>query len=124
MHPISNKQPQTSIRDDNPLIGLVGILIGLYALQDLPCISASNRIEILEVTVPMRLSVYFAVLFIGYVWRQSSVNNSLVFSLMFFEMFLNFWMYTALREERNEQRKQMIRDLANAEAEQDVDKQD
>jgi hypothetical protein len=103
---------------------LIAVIVGLYALQDLPCLGADNYLDILEINVPIRLSVYFGALSAGYLLRPLYLNNSLIFVFMFFEMFVNFWLFTAVREERNELSKRQIREGAGEDEGASFDKDD
>jgi hypothetical protein len=59
--------------------------------------------------VPIRLCIYFAVTGYGYLVYNPYLTNSLMFSIGFIEVVLNFLIYVTIREERNEFNKIQIR---------------
>lgn len=92
------------IRQEEPLVGLVALLLTVSALQDVGTlgIQETAHLKPLELVVPSRVGIFFLLTSYIYLYPTSYVSNGLTFVYGFIEMTLNFWIYVAAREERNE----------------------
>lgn len=96
-----SNQPPVVIRHEEPLVGLVALLLTVLGLQDVGALGA-DYLKYLEFTVPARLTVFFLITAYIYYNPQSNISNGFTFTYGFLEMILNFWIYATAREERNE----------------------
>lgn len=86
------------------IIGLFSILFGSIGLIDLIQLFHNNEI-FFESIIPTRLVFAFTICIISYLSKNSIINNDLIFSFSFIEIFLNFFIYNILKQEKYEKKK-------------------
>ncbi|KAK9476371.1 increased loss of mitochondrial DNA protein 1 [Lipomyces japonicus] len=101
--------PDAEFKKDDPAIGLIIVLLIYAAISDISVIISPNT-SFLEVTVPFRLMFSFIVTAFSYLGSDSniSLSNSIVFTISFVEIIIQFWLYTTLREERSVKIRQQV----------------
>ena len=90
------------------LAGILACVLGLVALDDFVILFQEGSIEHWRGVVPLRLAVFFVITFCSY-YRVGPLANSLAFTYSFIEMMVNFLLYIVVREELNENTRQIIR---------------
>ncbi|KAK5960761.1 Ilm1p PWA37_002198 [Arxiozyma heterogenica] len=82
-------------------LGFFSVLFVLLAINDLIPLLEDNKQYFFSV-VPVRLTVFFILTTVSY-WGQDYyyLHNNVVFIYSFAEVWLNFLIYTSIREERN-----------------------
>lgn len=94
--------PALTLSSYSAQLGLVSMLFGLMAVHDLIPLLEKNTM-FFESIVPLRLMFFFIVTGLSYVLEGNLfLHNNAVFIYGFCEVWLNFLIFTALREERNE----------------------
>lgn len=92
------KVPLVFLDSGNPLTSVLAFFFGMLALTDLVPILLEN-ISYFDTIIPIRTTVYF--LLAGYMCVVSSpLANSLMFTYVFFEVWINFITYNNLRDEK------------------------
>ncbi|QLG71705.1 hypothetical protein HG535_0C00540 [Zygotorulaspora mrakii] len=82
-------------------VGIFGLLFLLLALHDLVPLVENNKAYFNSV-VPIRLMVFFVLTAMSYLWESNLyVHNNVVFTYSFVEVWINFVVLGALREEKN-----------------------
>lgn len=99
----------TYVGANDQLVVLVAALLFASALQDFAALFRNNYIDYFRTTLPMRLVLFFGFSAASYMHLPGYESASL-FSYMFVEVVLNFWLYITIREEHNEQLRLTIRD--------------
>lgn len=96
-------------------LGTFGILFLMLAFSDLLPLLESNRKYFYSI-VPARLTIYFVLTALSYLWTSNLyLHNNAVFLLCFNEVWMNFVIYGAIREERNEEFKRSSQFINNSE---------
>lgn len=96
-------------------LGIFGVLFLMLAFSDLLPLLESNH-KYFHSIVPARLTVYFILTSLSYLWTSNLyLHNNAVFLFCFNEVWLNFVIYGAVREERNEEFKRTNQFANNAE---------
>ncbi|CAN6669446.1 hypothetical protein TRVA0_041S01222 [Trichomonascus vanleenenianus] len=111
--------PLANLRYDNPLIGLVALLLILLGVADLPPL-AGDYILYFENALLYRLFAYFGIAGYSYFVYSPLLSNSLVFCFSFLELVLNFVIYATLREERNDINGEQLRFIVEEEEEEET----
>lgn len=106
-------------------LGVFGVLFLMLAFADLLPLLESNHKYFYSI-VPARLTVYFVLTAASYVWTSNLyLHNNGVFLFCFNEIWLNFIIYSAIREERNEEFKRNSQFANNVENfQEDPDEED
>lgn len=107
---------------DNPLAGLVGLLLIIMGCSDLAVLGLPNYMVFFEGSVPIRLTIYFVSVAYSLIVPTPFLSNTVVFTISFFDVILSFWIFVAIREERNEFRKQGLQALYGTVAENEAEK--
>ncbi|GCF00210.1 hypothetical protein ZYGM_002237 [Zygosaccharomyces mellis] len=96
-------------------LGIFGVLFLMLAFSDLLPLLESNH-KYFHSIVPARLTVYFILTSLSYLWTSNLyLHNNAVFLFCFNEVWLNFVIYGSIREERNEEFKRSNQFANNAE---------
>ena len=82
-------------------LGFFSVLFVLLAINDLIPLLEDNRQYFFSI-IPVRLTGFFILTTVSY-WGQDYyyLHNNVVFIYSFVEVWLNFLIYTSIREERN-----------------------
>ncbi|QHS74344.1 Ilm1p [Saccharomyces paradoxus] len=99
--------PQLTLSRYNGQLGLFALLFALNGIQDLiPLLE--NNVKYFQSIVPFRLLIFFILTGISYLWESNFyVHNNSVFIYCFAEVWINFLLYNAIREEKNEDFKRL-----------------
>ncbi|CAN3359155.1 hypothetical protein DICA3_D15632 [Diutina catenulata] len=104
--------PLVFLEKANPLNGVLAFAFAMLALADLVPLLSEN-LAYFETIVPIRTFVFFAVGAYCYL-VESVISNSLVFTYVFFEIWLNFLIYNNLRDEKYYRFKKFMEENPNA----------
>lgn len=92
--------PQLIMSQYSAQLGLFGFLFILLALTDLVPLLEDNKTYFYSI-VPIRLFAYFITASLSFVWNSNLyLHNNAVFIYSFIEIWINFLIYNALREEK------------------------
>lgn len=95
--------PALSMSQYSAQLGLFGILFLFAAVSDLIPLLERNQ-KYFNSVVPFRLFMFFTLAGLAYLWESNLyLHNNVVFTYCFIEVWVNFIVLGALREERNEQ---------------------
>ncbi|CAI4034516.1 hypothetical protein SMKI_10G3090 [Saccharomyces mikatae IFO 1815] len=99
--------PQLTLSRYNGQLGLFALLFALNGIHDLiPLLE--NNVGYFQSIVPARLLLFFILTAISYLWESNLyVHNNSVFIYCFAEVWINFLLYNAIREEKNESFKRL-----------------
>ncbi|QLQ78603.1 hypothetical protein HG537_0A08500 [Torulaspora globosa] len=101
--------PALAISQYSAQLGLFGILFLFASISDLVPLLENNK-KYFNSIVPLRLAVFFALTACSYLWESNLyLHNNAVFTYCFIEVWTNFVILGALREERNEEFKSLNR---------------
>ncbi|SCU77518.1 LADA_0A00870g1_1 [Lachancea dasiensis] len=101
--------PALTLSSYSAQLGLFAIIFGLMALHDLVPLLEQNKM-FFESIVPLRLMLFFILTTISYyVESNLFVHNNAVFIYGFCEVWINFLIFSALRDEKNEEFKKANR---------------
>lgn len=93
--------PGLMMSKNSAQLGVFGILFLLSAVQDLIPLLETNKKHFNSI-VPVRLLIFFILTGMSYMWESNFyVHNNAVFIYSFIEVWINFVVFGALREERN-----------------------
>lgn len=93
-------------------LGLVSVLFGLLATHDFIPLLEKNRM-FFESIVPIRLMFFFILTALSYYMEGNLyIHNNAVFIYGFCEVWMNFLIFSAIRDEKNEDFKRANRILA------------
>lgn len=107
---------------DNPLAGFVGLLLIVMGCSDVAVLGLPNYMVFFEGSVPIRLTIYFVSMAYSLIVHTPYLSNTVVFTMSFFDIILSFWIFTAIREERNEMRKHGLQALYGTVSESEAEK--
>ncbi|SJM88229.1 related to protein ILM1 [Zygosaccharomyces bailii] len=111
----SMRLPMLTMSPYSGQLGTFGILFLMLAFSDLLPLLESNRKYFYSI-VPARLTIYFVLTALSYLWTSNLyLHNNAVFLLCFNEVWMNFVIYGAIREERNEEFKRSSQFINNSE---------
>lgn len=99
--------PMIQVTQGNPLFGLLSLFVGLFALSDLVPVMAEN-ISHFETFVPIRLGFFFILATFCMISEYSLIANNVVFTYSFMEVWLNFLIFTNLRDEKYQRAKEFL----------------
>lgn len=95
--------PALSMSQNSAQLGLFGLLFLFSAISDLIPLLEGNE-KFFGSVVPFRLFMFFTLTALAYMWESNLyLHNNAVFTYCFVEVWINFIILGALREERNEQ---------------------
>lgn len=95
--------PSLTMSQYNAQLGLFGILFLFLSVGDLIPLLESNK-KYFNSIVPFRLFIFFILTALSYLWESNLyLHNNAVFIYSFIEVWINFIVFGALREERNEE---------------------
>ncbi|OXB42681.1 hypothetical protein B1J92_H00550g [Nakaseomyces glabratus] len=95
--------PALSMSQYSGQLGMFSILFFFAALNDLVPLMEDNKTYFRSI-VPVRLTVFFIIGAIAYLWTENLYfHNNAVFIYCFIEIWINFLLLNAVREERNEE---------------------
>ncbi|QLL33747.1 hypothetical protein HG536_0F00720 [Torulaspora globosa] len=101
--------PGLAISQYSAQLGLFGILFLFASISDLIPLLENNK-KYFHSIVPLRLTIFFALTACSYLWESNLyLHNNAVFTYCFIEVWVNFVILGALREERNEELKSQNR---------------
>lgn len=98
------------LNEYSPVFGIISVLFLVIAFSDLIPLMGSN-VAYFESAVPFRLFLFFGLATYCYVGSSFYICNGLVFVYSFAEVWFNFLIYAALRDEK------YVRDKAQAQKE-------
>lgn len=99
--------PALAMSQYSAQLGLFGVLFLLTSISDLIPLLEKNK-SYFNSAVPFRLFVFFALTACSYLWESNLyLHNNVVFTYCFIEVWVNFVILGALREERNEDFKKL-----------------
>lgn len=110
--------PIIQVTETNPLFGVLALFVLLSALSDVIPALAEN-IQYFETLVPTRLVVFFVLGAFCTVSESALVANNVVFTYAFLEIWLNFLIYTNLRDEKYYRAKKYLEEHGEELREQD-----
>lgn len=99
--------PIIPVDNKSPLNGMISLLLGFLAIGDLiPCLA--DNIQYFETAVPARLLFYF--MMAGYIYfvEDRMFSNNVTFVYSFLEVWINYLVFSNLREEKYARLKQYI----------------
>ena len=107
--------PQLTLSRYSGQLGLFALLFTLNGVHDLiPLLE--NNVKYFQSVVPVRLLIFFILTSISYLWESNFyVHNNSVFIYCFAEVWINFLLYNAIREEKNEEFKRLNQFMVNDE---------
>ena len=108
---IGHSLPQVYVGSGDALASLVATLFAAEGLQDFVLLFEDRYLETFRVILPARLIVYFAVSALSYM-KVASFAVGPLFTYCFTEILMNFWIFSAIREEMNEKLRVAIRSSA------------
>ncbi|CCE63128.1 hypothetical protein TPHA_0E00320 [Tetrapisispora phaffii CBS 4417] len=95
--------PALNLAPKSAQLGVVGLLFALLAIDDLIPLLERNTKHFSSI-VPFRLMIFFIVTASSYLAETNYyVHNNAVFIYSFIEVWLNFLIFSAIREERNDE---------------------
>ncbi|CAI1523331.1 hypothetical protein SEUBUCD646_0J03100 [Saccharomyces eubayanus] len=95
--------PQLTLSRYNGQLGLFALLFVLNGIHDLIPLLENNE-KYFQSIVPLRLLFFFILTGVSYLWESNLyIHNNAVFIYCFVEVWINFLLYNAVREEKNEQ---------------------
>lgn len=112
---VSQRLPQVYAGSGDALAPLVATLFAIEGLQDFTLLFEDRYLETFRVILPTRLIVYFVVAALSYM-QVSIFAVGPLFAYCFAEILLNFWIFSAIREEMNEKIRVSIRNSAGYES--------
>ncbi|CUS24835.1 LAQU0S20e00936g1_1 [Lachancea quebecensis] len=108
----SMRLPALILPSHSAQLGLVSMLFGLLATHDFIPLLERNKM-FFESIVPIRLMFFFILTALSYYMEENLyIHNNAVFIYGFCEVWMNFLIFSALRDERNEEFKRSNRILA------------
>lgn len=99
--------PIVQVTQGNPILGLLALFIGFFALSDLVPALAENTAHF-ETLVPVRLGFFFLLGLFCMVSEYGPLSNNIVFTYAFLEIWLNFLIYSNLRDEKYKRAKEFL----------------
>lgn len=94
--------PELTLARYSAQLGMFSILFLLLALADLIPLLENNMMYFYSI-VPVRLSIFFILGAWSYLSEKNYfIHNNAVFIYSFVEVWMNFLIYSAIRDERNE----------------------
>ncbi|CAI4044011.1 hypothetical protein SKDZ_10G3140 [Saccharomyces kudriavzevii ZP591] len=107
--------PELTLSRYNGQLGLFAILFVLNGIHDLiPLLE--NNVKYFQSIVPVRLLIFFILTGTSYLWESNFyIHNNSVFIYCFAEVWINFLLYNAVREEKNEEFKRLNQFVVNEE---------
>ncbi|KAL3230838.1 Protein ILM1 [Nakaseomyces bracarensis] len=94
--------PALTISPYSGQLGLISFIFFLLAVHDIIPFLEGNKVYFRSI-VPARLTVYFIIGAVSFLWTDNLyVHNNGVFIYTFVEIWINFLLLNAVREERNE----------------------
>lgn len=94
--------PALSLSPYSGQLGLISFVFLLLALHDIVPFLEGNKVYFRSI-VPVRLTIYFIIGAVSFLWVDNLfVHNNAVFIYSFVEIWINFLLLNAVREERNE----------------------
>lgn len=106
------KVPLVFLTKENPLVGILAFMFSMLALADLVPLLLEN-LAYFETIIPIRTAIYFAVAAYCYL-AELPLANSLVFTYVFFEVWINFITYNNLRDEKYYRFKKFVEENPHA----------
>ncbi|SCV02082.1 LAMI_0G15742g1_1 [Lachancea mirantina] len=98
--------PALNLAATSAQLGLFAVIFGLMALHDLIPLLETNRMYFQSI-VPTRLLFFFVIAGMSYFLETNFYfHNNAVFIYAFVEVWMNFLIFSAIREEKNEDFKQ------------------
>ncbi|CCF55759.1 hypothetical protein KAFR_0A03240 [Kazachstania africana CBS 2517] len=93
--------PSLTLSKYNAQLGLFGVLFAYLALLDFIPLLENNTMYFYSI-VPVRMLLFFVFTTLSYMWESNLyLHNNSVFVYSFSEVWINFIIYSALREEKN-----------------------
>lgn len=105
------------LEEKDGLAAACGMLLAIMAASDIPVISLDNYLEPLSSIVSLRLTVYFALVGYTFVFPGTALSCSPFFAFAFTDTVLNFLIFLAIRNERNEMIKTVINSSSTSQEE-------
>lgn len=99
--------PIVQVSPQNPLFGILSVFVAASAIGDLIPAMAEN-IAHFETLVPVRLFGFFALGAFTLLSEYGMIANNLVFTYSFMEIWINFLIYSNLRDEKYYRAKQYL----------------
>lgn len=99
--------PLVAVSPGNPLLGILSLFFTLLSLSDLVPILAENT-AYFEALVPIRLGFFFVLGTFCMISEFGMIANDVVFTYSFMEIWLNFLVYTNLRDEKYQRAKEFL----------------
>ncbi|ODQ67599.1 hypothetical protein NADFUDRAFT_50023 [Nadsonia fulvescens var. elongata DSM 6958] len=86
---------------NNPVVPILGAFLMFQGIADILPLSG-DYLSHFDLIIPFRLCAYFALGAFCYLKKYALLSNSFVFFFSMVEITLNFFIYKAIREERND----------------------
>lgn len=99
--------PTVTVSNENPLLGLVALFVFGVALSDLVPLMAENT-QHFETLVPVRLGFFFFLAIFCMISEYGPIANNIVFTYSFLEIWVNFVLFTNLRDEKYKRAREFL----------------
>lgn len=101
--------------------GMLGILMGMQAINDLSIIESPDMLARFMDVLPLRVLYLLIMTFLCYVVKWTPLATAPTLAYLFSDTILTGYTFTVVREEHNEQKKQIVREQRYL-AEKDLEK--